>query len=89
MTPFPTSPVPIIAPLWADYDFREAGNVNYRVTEDETTLARVRGLIVKINPNFSEFSPLLSVIVTWSEATLFSRRRAEIISKVQVIFSST
>lgn len=70
---FPFSSVPLIAPLWADYDFREAGNVYYRVTDDETILVRVKEIIVEINPGFGDFDPVSCIIVTWSEASLFSR----------------
>ena len=36
---FPTSSIPLIAPLWADFDFRDReGNVFYRIAEDEATL---------------------------------------------------
>lgn len=70
----PTSSAPMIAPLWADYDFREAGNVYYRVSQDTVTLGRVQEMITEANPDFKGFSPSLCVIVTWSEATLFSRR---------------
>lgn len=75
---FPTTSVPVIAPLWADFDFRETGNVFYRVTTDEATLDRVRTMIANSNPNLGGFSPTLCAIVTWSEATLFSRRLSRI-----------
>ena len=63
--------VPLIAPLWADYNFRQGGKIYYRVTEDPATLAKAKEVITE--NNFSEFSPTLCVIVTWAEATLFTR----------------
>lgn len=60
---------PLIAPLWADYDFRVVGRVNYRETNNAATLTRSREMILKVNPSFSGFYPLSCVIVTWSEAT--------------------
>ena len=69
---FPSSTVPLIAPLWADFDFRSRGNVFYRMADDETTLVRARESIVGANANFTEYYPSFCVIVTWSEATLFS-----------------
>ena len=69
---FPSSSVPLIAPLWADFDFRSKGNVFYRNTKDETTLDRAREIIIATNANFTEYYPSFCVIVTWSEATLFS-----------------
>ena len=70
---FPTSSVPLIAPLWADFDFRDReGNVFYRVAEDEATLKRAREMLLDANQDISEFIPTFCVIVTWSEATLFN-----------------
>ena len=69
---FPSSSVPLIAPLWADFDFRSRGNVFYRIAEDETSLVRARETIVRANANFTKYYPSLCVIVTWSEATLFN-----------------
>ena len=69
---FPTATVPVIAPLWADFDFRSAGSVYYRVTRDSATTARARDLVIEANPEFSGFSPSFCVVVTWSQANLFS-----------------
>ena len=69
---FPTSSIPLIAPLWADFDFRDReGNVFYRVAEDEATLERAREMLLEVNEDIGEFSPTFCVIVTWSEAMFF------------------
>ena len=65
---FPSAPVPLVAPLFADYDFREAGNVFYRVTQEEGILSKARELI-----GVDGYFPTSCVVVTWSEARLFSR----------------
>ena len=66
--------VPIIAPLWADYNFRIYGSIYYRVTTDPHTLARAKELIAGSNPvSFSEFWPTRGIVVTWSDAILLSR----------------
>ena len=65
--------VPIIAPLWADYNFREIGSVYYRVTEDVATLARAKELITKHQNGSDEFSPSLCVVVSWVDAVLLTR----------------
>ena len=66
--------VPIIAPLWADYNFRMHGNVYYRATTDPPTLARAKKLIAESNPlNFNDFSPTLGFVVTWASAVLLTR----------------
>ena len=76
---FPITPVPVIAPLWADFDFRETGTVYYRVSTDEATLARVSRMINDSNPDFHEFIPSLCAVVTWSEATLFANTLSKVI----------
>ena len=75
---FPTTPVPVIAPLWANFDF-VTGTVYYRVSTDEATLARVSRMINDSNPDFHEFIPSLCAVVTWSEATLFTNRSSKVI----------
>ena len=80
VTAFPrisSDTVPIIAPLWADYNFRERGNVYYRVTEDTTTLIRAKELITEYQNGFDEFSPSLCVIVSWVDAALLTRSSNE------------
>ena len=72
LSSFPFSTVPLIAPLWADFDFRSNGNVFYRIAEEETCLVRAREIIVGANPNFMEYYPSFCVIVTWSKATMFN-----------------
>ncbi len=67
------SAVPIIAPLWGDYNFRQGGSVVYRLTDDNATLERARELIVENNPSFNDFSTSLCVIVTWVDAVLLTR----------------
>ena len=69
---FPSSDVPLIAPFWADFDFREIGTIFYRVSQDEMILDRLSHLIIERNPNFSSYYPTLCVIITWSSATLTS-----------------
>ena len=76
MSPFPrisSDALPLIAPLWADYNFRKAGNVYYRITRDNATLERARELITEISSLHSKFSPSECVIVTWVNAELLTR----------------
>ncbi len=75
--------LPIIAPLWADYNFRRRGTVYYRVTDDVSTLARAKELITENNPSLSGYSPLLCVVVTWSDAVLLTR----ILDDTEVLFT--
>ena len=77
MTQFPRlsrDTVPIISPLWGDYNFRRGGSLVYRVvTDDDATMVKARELIAKTDPSFSDFSPSLCAIVTWVDAVLLTR----------------
>ena len=59
--------IPILAPLWADFDFRVSGAVYSRVTDDSDTLDQVVGMIAGLNPALSDYQPTLAVVVTWFE----------------------
>ena len=66
--------IPLIAPLWADYNLRQGGNVYYRVRRDAPTLAKARELIAENTPiSYSEFLPSFCTIVTWLNVVLLSR----------------
>ena len=69
--PFPSSPVPLIAPLWADFDFRERGRIYYRVTQDPQTLTKFSNIVSEENPNIN-YHPTLCVIMTWHSTTIRS-----------------
>ncbi len=66
-----TIPRPIIAPLWADFNFREEGTVYYRVTHDNSTLNSIAQRIASHNSNYTGYRPSEAVIVTWFLTTLF------------------
>ncbi len=76
VTQFPSNNFPLIAPLSADFDFRETGSVYYRViSENCTLLPVVADEIRRLNPSLkTNFQPTMCVIVTWFEASLFSAR---------------
>ena len=68
--PFPTTVVPVIAPLWADYDFRVTGAVYSRVTNDSDTLNQVVEILADMNSALSDYQPSLAVVATWFEPRL-------------------
>ena len=68
--PFPSSSVPLIAPFWTDFDFRDVGSIYYRVTQDQKALTKFSKIVSEKNPNIS-YHPTLCVIMTWSSATLY------------------
>ncbi len=72
--------LPLIAPLWADFNFREAGSLYYRVTNDSTTLRRATQEISRENQDFSNYSPTLAIVVTWFEAVLLQDNTFSVIS---------
>ena len=69
--PFPSSLEPLIAPLWADFDFRELGSIYYRVTQDPRILTKFSNIVSEKNPNIN-YHPTLCVIMTWDSATFHS-----------------
>ena len=69
--PFPiVTPVPMIAPLWVDFQFVTSGATYYRVTYEPDTLNKVVEVITDLNPALSDYQPALAVIVTWFEPRL-------------------
>ena len=63
---------PMIAPLWADFNFRDFGSLFYRLATDNSTLEYVRGIVVNItNGNYFEFRPTLAVVATWFQSRFF------------------
>ena len=64
---------PVIAPVWADLDFRGMGRIYYRATQDPATLELVTSMITDVNPGLMGYEPTLAVIVTWFDATHISK----------------
>lgn len=54
--------IPLIAPLWADFNFRDAGTLYYRVTTDASILDAV---VEDRNEIYGEYRPTMAVVVTW------------------------
>jgi hypothetical protein len=65
-----TAAVPLVAPLWRDFDFSASGSIYYRQANDSETLNRVRRMITDVNPGLNAYQPTLAVVVTWFEARL-------------------
>lgn len=61
---------PVIVPLWADFDMNSSGPINYRYTENATTLDRISNMMQGVNPNLGDYEPALAVIVTWNSMQL-------------------
>ena len=64
---------PMIAPLWADFNFREEGRIFYRVTNDSSTLTAIAERIANHNHNYTDYAPTEVVIVTWFQSRVFER----------------
>ena len=60
----------MVAPLWADFNFREEGALYYRVTNDSNTLNAISERIAKQNSNYAAFEPAEAVIVTWFQSSI-------------------
>ena len=62
--------VPVVAPLWADFNFRDAGIIYYKVSYDETTLRQVAERLRRLSDAYRDFTPRVAVVVTWFRAHL-------------------
>lgn len=72
-------PVPLIAPLWAEFDFTSSGSVYYRTSQDRELLERVAAIVVHENPNLDDFHPILLIVVTWFRASFLSVTISQVI----------
>ncbi len=61
----------MIAPLWADFNFRESGNLYYRVVNDNNTLNAIVDRISREAPIYTDYSPTEALIVTWFQSSVF------------------
>ena len=84
-----TSPplLPLIAPLWADFNFREAGSIYYRVTNDSDTLKKITLDISNQNSDFVAYTPTLAVVMTWFEARLFQFEDFRVIISIIILYT--
>lgn len=60
---------PLIAPLWADLNFRQGGTLYYRVTEEREFLGSVAERIADKNAAYGRYRPKLAVVATWFQST--------------------
>ncbi|XP_068710936.1 protein mesh-like [Montipora foliosa] len=60
------------APYWADVYTKRGGNVWYRVTRDNATVASITRDIQRAFPRDSGFTSSWAAIVTWNEVTFYS-----------------
>ena len=67
-----TIPYPMIAPLWADFDFREEGNIFYRATSDTEILRDIADRISFYNSKYTDYVPKEAIIITWFQSRLFN-----------------
>ena len=61
----------MMAPLWADFNFREEGTIYYRVTNDSEILSEIVERIAMHNSKYGDYVPTEAVIVTWFQSRLF------------------
>ncbi len=70
--PSATTPVPFIAPLWANLDFFFSGTVYARYSTDQSTLEQVARLIMNVNSALNDYRPRLAVVITWFKGRLYT-----------------
>ena len=61
----------MIAPLWADFDFREHGTIYHRVENDTIIMDEISQRIAVANELHEDYMPKEAVIVTWFQSRLF------------------
>ena len=64
--PFPRTDTALgmLAPLWADFNFRNGGTLYYRIEPDEY-LHVIANKLANQNPAYISFHPTVAVVVTW------------------------
>lgn len=60
----------LIAPLWADLNFRQGGSLYYRVTEDKDFLGTLVERIRAKNVAYEEYEPALALVATWFQSRI-------------------
>ena len=73
---------PVIAPLWADFSFRDRGALFYRTTRDRDVLETVSKKLAGQNSAYSLYRPTEAVVVTWFEGSILTTE-----SQVILIYS--
>ena len=61
---------PMIAPLWADFNFRDGGTLFYRVTGKLEILDAITKKLGEQNSEYLNYRPKQAVIVTWFQGRL-------------------
>ena len=61
---------PMIAPLWADFNFRDGGTLFYRVTNEPEILGSLTNKLIEHNSAYMSYRPTEAVIVTWFQGRL-------------------
>ena len=69
--------IPLIAPLWADFDFRSSGAVYYRTSQDSALLERVAFVVASSNPELVGFNPTSCLIITWHQASIIGASQVD------------
>ena len=59
------------APYWADVYTKRGGNVWYRVTSENVTVARIAKDIQRAFPRYPGFVASWAAIATWNEVTFY------------------
>ena len=78
--------LPLIAPLWADFNFRDSGTIFYRVATDAATLNQVTDALCARNTLYADFRPTLAVVVTWFQGELL---RSSTVVRTNIIVQLT
>ncbi|XP_038271542.1 sushi, nidogen and EGF-like domain-containing protein 1 isoform X2 [Dermochelys coriacea] len=75
----------VVAAFWADVDNRQAGEVYYRESKDQTILHRATKDIGQYFPEFLEFSALWVFVATWHRVTFFGGSSFSPVNTFQIV----
>ncbi|EMP28630.1 Sushi, nidogen and EGF-like domain-containing protein 1, partial [Chelonia mydas] len=75
----------VVAAFWADVDNRQAGEVYYRESKDQTILQRATKDIGQYFPEFLEFSALWVFVATWHRVTFFGGSSFSPVNTFQIV----
>ena len=74
--------IPVVAPLWTRYTPQTLGSLFSRISYDSLDLNLVKQIISQQNPNLTDYSPSVAVIVTWHDYVLTT---GEAVSHIYVL----
>ena len=80
--------LPVVAPLWTAFRNQSQGKLLHRITTDAVQLSWVGEMIVRQNPDLSEYRPLVAAIATWQNFVLPNGATVSILKLLELVRTS-